>query len=165
MDWLDSIMSNDFAGSQVGAETVLLVMLVAFCIGHLIAWTYMWTHTGLSYSQMFTSSLLVQPVIVAMVMLLMSGNILVAIGVLSIFSMIPFRNVLKDPRDTTYILSGIVEALAVGNQRFGIAVMGGVVISLIFIYLRATSFGGRHRYDVILSLELAGSDNYAARLN
>src|SRR5256885_9837693 len=164
MDWLDSIMSNDFAGSQVGAETVLLVMLVAFCIGHLIAWTYMWTHTGLSYSQLFTSSLLVQPVIVSVVMLLMAGNILVAIGVLSIFAMIRFRNVLKDTRDTTYILWGIVEGVAVGNQRFGVAVLGGIVISLIFIYLRVTSFGGRHRYDVILSLEWAGNDNYASSL-
>jgi len=164
MDWLDYLMANDFVGSQIGPETALLVMLVAFCIGHLIAWTYMWTHTGLSYSQLFTSSLLVQPVIVAVVMLLMAGNILVAIGVLSIFAMIRFRNVLKDTRDTTYILWGIVEGVAVGNQRFGIAVLGAVVISLIFIYLRVTSFGGRHRYDVILSLEWAGNENYASTL-
>jgi len=164
MDWLDYLMANDFVGTQIGPETALLVMLVAFCIGHLIAWTYMWTHTGLSYSQLFTSSLLVQPVIVAVVMLLMAGNILVAIGVLSIFAMIRFRNVLKDTRDTTYILWGIVEGVAVGNQRFGIAVLGAVVISLIFIYLRVTSFGGRHRYDVILSLEWAGNENYASTL-
>lgn len=164
MDWIDYLMANDFVGTQIGPETALLVMLVAFCIGHLIAWTYMWTHTGLSYSQMFTSSLLVQPVIVSVVMLLMAGNILVAIGVLSIFAMIRFRNVLKDTRDTTYILWGIVEGVAVGNQRFGIAVLGAIIIALIFIYLRVTSFGGRHRYDVILSLEWAGSDNYATTL-
>jgi len=164
MDFLDYMMANDFVGSQMGPETALLVMLVAFCIGHLIAWTYMWTHTGLSYSQLFTSSLLVQPVIVSIVMLLMAGNILVAIGVLSIFAMIRFRNVLKDTRDTTYILWGIVEGVAVGNQRFGIAVLGAIVISLIFVYLRVTSFGGRHRYDVILSLEWAGSENYASTL-
>lgn len=164
MDWLDYMMANDFVGSQIGPETALLVMLISFVIGHLIAWTYMWTHTGLSYSQMFTSSLLVQPVIVSLVMLLMAGNILVAIGVLSIFAMIRFRNVLKDTRDTTYILWGIVEGVAVGNQRFGIAVLGAVVISLIFIYLRVTSFGGRHRYDVILSLEWAGNENYASTL-
>src|SRR6267142_1506383 len=121
MDWLENLMANDFVGTQMGPETVLLVMLVA-------------------------------------------GNILVAIGVLSIFSMIRFRNVLKDTRDTTYILWGIVEGVAVGNQRFGVAVLGAVVISLIFIYLRATSFGGRHRYDVILSLEWAGADNYATTL-
>src|SRR5258705_11675037 len=133
-------------------------MLVAFCIGHIIAWTYMWTHTGLSYSQLFTSSLLVQPGIVSVVMLLMAGNILVAIGVLSIFAMIRFRNVLKDTRDTTYILWGIVEGVAVGNQRFGIPIAGAIAISLIFIYLRVTSFGGRHRYDVLLSLEWAGTE-------
>src|SRR5258705_5135212 len=107
-------------------------MLVAFCIGHIIAWTYMWTHTGLSYSQMFTSSLLVQPVIVSIVMLLMAGNILVAIGVLSIFAMIRFRNVLKDTRDTTFILWGIVEGVAAGTQRFAIGLVGAVIVALVF---------------------------------
>jgi hypothetical protein len=164
MDWMNYLMANDFVGMQSGPETALLVVLISFCIGHIIAWTYMWTHTGLSYSQMFTSSLLVQPVIVAIVMLLMAGNILVAIGVLSIFAMIRFRNVLKDTRDTTYILWAIVEGVAVGNQKFGIAIIGAVCISLIYLYLRLTSFGGRHRYDVILSLEWAGHDNYAATL-
>ena len=38
-----------------------------------------------------------------------------------------------------------------------IGVMSAIVIALIFFYLRLTSFGGRHRYDVILSLEWAGS--------
>ncbi len=164
MDWLNYFMINDFVGIQAGPETALLIVLVAFCIGHVIAWTYMWTHTGLSYSQMFTSSLLVQPVIVGIVMLLMVGNILVAIGVLSIFAMIRFRNVLKDTRDTTFILWAIMEGVAVGNQKFGIAAIGAICISLIFIYLRVTSFGGRHRYDVILSLEWAGNENFADRL-
>jgi Domain of unknown function (DUF4956) len=164
MEWMNYLMANDFVGTQAGPETALLIVLVAFCIGHIIAWTYMWTHTGLSYSQMFTSSLLVQPVIVGIVMLLMAGNILVAIGVLSIFAMIRFRNVLKDTRDTTYILWAIVEGVATGNQKFGIALIGAVCISLIFIYLRVTSFGGRHRYDVILSLEWAGQENYSQKL-
>src|SRR5688572_32834212 len=132
MDWLNYFMVNDFVGIQAGPETALLIILVAFCIGHIIAWTYMWTHTGLSYSQMFTSSLLVQPVIVAIVMLLMAGNILIALGVLSIFAMIRFRNVLKDTRDTTYILWSIVQGVAVGSQKFGIAIIAAVCISLVF---------------------------------
>src|SRR5215210_3474232 len=133
MDWMNYMMANDFVGMQAGAETALLVVLISFCIGHVIAWTYMWTHTGLSYSQMFTSSLLVQPVIVSLVMLLMAGNILVAIGVLSIFAMIRFRNVLKDTRDTTYILWGIVEGVAAGTQRFSIAIIGGLMVALVFL--------------------------------
>src|SRR5205085_2127605 len=69
-NWLNGFFT-DFTNAPGGAETALLAMLIAFCIGHLISWTYMLTHTGLSYSQMFTASLLVLPVIVATTMLLM----------------------------------------------------------------------------------------------
>src|SRR4051794_7056364 len=123
MNWLDSVLTSDFVNSPGGAETALLALLIAFCVGHLISWTYMWTHTGLSYSQSFTASLLVQPVIVTMIMSLMMGNLLVALGVLSVFSMIRFRNVLKDTRDTTFILWSIVEGVAAGTQRFSIALI------------------------------------------
>lgn len=164
MSWLDNLLSNDFSASPGGLEAALLVLLIAFCVGHLVAWTYMWTHTGLSYSQSFASSLLIQPVIVGLIMMLMVNNVLVALGVLSVFSMIRFRNVLKDTRDTTYILWSIVEGVAAGTQRFSIAVLGAVIISLVFLYLRMTSFGGRHRYDVILSVEWAGNGNYALSL-
>jgi len=38
-------------------ETTLLVLLLAFVLGQLVAWTYMWTHTGLSYSRTFTQAM------------------------------------------------------------------------------------------------------------
>jgi hypothetical protein len=113
---------------------------------------------------MFTASLLVMPVLVALVMVLMASNVLIALGLLAVFAMIRFRNVLKDTRDTTFVLWAIAEGVACGTLRFGIAVTAAVTLSLIFVYLRVTSFGGRHRYDVILSLEWAGSENYASKL-
>jgi hypothetical protein len=157
---LDSLMGSDLAGAATGGpQVVLLVLLLAFCVGHVIAWVYMWTHSGMSYSQMFTSSLLVMPVLVALVMVLLSSNILVALGLLAVFSMIRFRNVLKDTRDTTFVFWAIAEGVACGTQRFGIAVISCITLALIFAYVRVTSFGGRHRYDVILSLEWAGAGN------
>ena len=155
--FLDSLMGDELAsGSVGGVETALLVLLLAFCIGHIVSWVYMWTHSGMSYSQVFTSSLLVLPVLVALVMVLMASNVLIALGLLAVFSMIRFRNVLKDTRDTTFVLWAIAEGVACGTTRFGIAVIACITLSLILVYLRFTSFGGRHRYDVILSLEWAG---------
>jgi hypothetical protein len=122
-----------------------------------VAWIYLLTHSGLSYSQMFTASLLVLPVVVAMTMMLLAGNLLVAIGLLSVFAMIRFRNVLKDTRDTTFILWAIVEGVAAGTQRFSIGIVGGLVIAAVFLYIRATGFGVRHRYDVVLSLQWSGN--------
>jgi uncharacterized protein DUF4956 len=146
--FLDTLMGNDLAGGATGGpEGALLALLLAFCIGHLVAWVYMWTHSGMSYSQMFTASLLVLPVLVAFVMVLMASNVLIALGLLAVFSMIRFRNVLKDTRDTTFVLWAIAE---------GVAVTACITLALIFAYVRMTSFGGRHRYDVILSLEWAG---------
>src|SRR3954471_13013635 len=156
--FLDNLIGNELAGGAVGGvQTALLVLLLAFVIGHVVAWVYMWTHSGMSYSQMFTASLLVLPVLVAFVMVLMASNVLIALGLLAVFSMIRFRNVLKDTRDTTFVLWAIAEGVACGTMRFGIAMTAAITLSLIFAYVRLTSFGGRHRYDVILSLEWAGA--------
>ena len=163
--FLDSLIGNELAGGAVGGvQTALLVLLMAFVVGHIVSWVYMWTHSGMSYSQMFTASLLVMPVLVALVMMLMASNVLIALGLLAVFAMIRFRNVLKDTRDTTFVLWAIAEGVACGTLRFGIAVTAAITLSLIFAYVRLTSFGGRHRYDVILSLEWAGAADSLASL-
>ena len=151
--WSDLLFDADMFSTVGGAETILLCLLLAFSIGHVIGWVYMWTHTGLSYSQMFTSSLLVMPVIVALVMLLMAGNIIIAFGLFAVFAVVRFRNVLKDTRDTSFVLWAIVEGMAVGTMRFSTALIGCLAVAFVFLYMRFTSFGGRHRYDVILSLQ------------
>jgi hypothetical protein len=156
-DWLQTILSPDLSPAMGGGEAALLALLIAFCIGHIVSWTYMLTHTGLSYSQMFTSSLLVLPVIVALTMMLLAGNILIAVGLLSVFAMIRFRNVLKDTRDTTFILWSVVEGVAAGTQRLSVGIVGALVIAAVFLYIRATGFGGRHRYDVVLSIQWSGN--------
>jgi len=157
---LDSIQSLLDANSGIapgngtgGVGTALLILVMAFAVGHVVAWVYMWTHAGLSYSQMFTASLVALPVLVALFMLLVASNVFIALGMLAVFTMIRFRNVLKDTRDTVFILWAIVEGLAAGTGHYGIALVGAVVIALVFLYLRVTGFGGRHRYDVIVSFE------------
>lgn len=154
--WTEIFLQGD-PGTVTGTpETGLLVLLLAFCIGHIIAWVYMWTHTGLSYSQMFTASLLALPIIISLIMLLMAGSILIAFGLFAVIAIVRFRNVLKDTRDTSFILWAVVEGMAVGTMRFSTAILGAICIGLVFLYMRFTSFGGRHRYDVILSLQMSG---------
>ena len=112
--WLDMLLRGDFASTPGGPETALLTICLAFCVGHVIGWVYMFTHSTLSYSQMFVASLVAIPVIVALVMLLMAGNIVIAFGLLAVFAVVRFRNVLKDTRDTTFILLAIVQGPCLG---------------------------------------------------
>ena len=154
-EWMSALQGGlDTMGPD--AISVLMVLVLAFCIGQMIGWVYMWTHVSLSYSRMFTSSLVVIPIIVSLVMVLMSGNIAIAFGLLAVFAVVRFRNVLKDTRDTTFILWSIIQGMAVGTMQYGIAVAGCLCVSLVFLYLRFVSYGTRHRYDVVLSVHWSG---------
>jgi len=161
---LDTLFSSDYASPATGPRAVLLVLLVAFILGHVIAWVYMWTHAGLSYSRMFTASLLVLPMLVSIFMMLVAANAFIALGMLAVFTMIRFRNVLKDTRDTMFILWALIAGLAVGTQHFSLAILGGGAVAFVFAYIWFTNFGARNRYDVIISLEWAGGDSSADAL-
>ena len=127
---------------------------MAFVLGQIIGWVYMATHTTPSYSSSFVASLVVLPVIVALMMILMAGSLLIAFGLLAVFAVVRFRNVLKDTRDTTYILWAIVEGMAVGTFRYSTALVGAGCVVLVLLYLWLTEFGVRHRFDAALSVSV-----------
>jgi Domain of unknown function (DUF4956) len=161
-DWLPMLFNSDYGPSFLGGtNAIIFIMLLAFAVGHLIGFVYMWTHEAISYSRTFVSSIAVLPVLVAVMMVVMAGNILVAFGLLGVFGVIRFRNVLKDTRDTTFILWSIVEGVTIGTMRFSTAVLAVLGISVVFLYLRITSFGTRNRYDAVLTLKVTG-DQLAA---
>jgi hypothetical protein len=154
-DLLNTLARPDWPGAPDG-RTVLFMILLAFTTGMFIGFVYMWTHEALSYSRTFVGALAVMPVIVSMLMASMSGSLLVAFGLLAVFGVVRFRNVLKDTRDTTFILWVIMEGLAIGTTRFSIAVLSAGGVGCAFLMLRAMNFGVRNRYDAVLSLRITG---------
>jgi hypothetical protein len=155
-DIVDSVLYSDAGNAVASPYAVLLAFFLTFTIGHAVAWIYMWTHDGLSYSKSFVASLAVIPVLIALMIMLISTGILVAFGLLAVFAVVRFRNVLKDTRDTVFVLWVIVEGVSVGLMRHSSAVLGLVFVGAVLIYLHVTSFGNRHRYDAVLSLQLNG---------
>jgi hypothetical protein len=153
---LNSLARPDLPGAPDG-RTLLFMVLLAFTTGMLIGFVYMWTHEALSYSRTFVGALAVMPVIVSMLMASMSGSLLVAFGLLAVFGVVRFRNVLKDTRDTSYILWVITEGLAIGTGRFSTAVVSSLGIGIAFLLLRVMSFGVRNRYDAVLTLRVTGN--------
>ena len=70
-NWLNLILNSDY--DAIGSpENVVFLLMLAFVVGQIVGWTYMWTHRLLSYSQTFTASLVIMPVLVALMMMLMS---------------------------------------------------------------------------------------------
>lgn len=149
---MNALLQGDYGITPTSFQTVLLAMLLAFLMGQLIAWVYMFTHSGVSYSRSFVMSLILMPVIVALVLMVLSNNLVTAFGLMAVFAIVRFRNILRDTLDTSYVLAVIVLGMACGTQKFSTAIVGTGVVVTLMIYLWFTSFGSRHRYDLILNL-------------
>ncbi|HRI13458.1 MAG TPA: DUF4956 domain-containing protein [Verrucomicrobiota bacterium] len=151
-NWL---LRGDYGTAPDDLTGMLLSLMLAFLCGHIVAWVYMICHSGLSYSRSFVNALIVLGLIVAVVMMVMANNLLIAFGLMAVFAIVRFRNVLRDTLDTTYILASITMGMACGTKKFTTAVVGTAVFAVLMLYLHFTQFGARHRYDLVLNLHWA----------
>lgn len=148
-EWL---LRGDYGTAPTNYGLFLVALLLAFVCGHAIAWIYMLTHSGLSYSRSYVNTLIIIPVIVALVMMILANNVVLAFGLMAIFAMVRFRSILRDTLDTAYVLAVIVIGLACGTLKFTSAILGCAATSAIMLYFWFTAFGTRHRYDLILNV-------------
>jgi hypothetical protein len=148
-DWL---LHGDYALAPTPIPAMLLGLLMAFLAGHSVAWVYMLTHSGLSYSRSYVNTLILLPTVVALVMMVLANNLVVAFGLMAIFAMVRFRTILRDALDTGYILAVVVIGLACGTQKFTSALIGSAFTVTLMLYFWYTGFGTRHRYDLIVNL-------------
>lgn len=135
-------------------EAFLQSLLLAFVLGQLIAWAYIWTHSGLSYSRSFTQMLVVLPTVIALVMIVIANNVITAFGLIGALALIRFRNVLKDTRDAVYIFIVLVVGMAAGSQRYATAIGGALFMVAVLLYINWTDFGSRGRYDGYLRFSM-----------
>src|SRR5213594_1258566 len=162
LDWL---LQGDYGSAPPNWPAMVLGLLLAFGAGQVIAWVYMLTHSGLSYSRSFVNSLIIMPVLVSSVMMVLSNNLITAFGMMAVFAIVRFRNILRDTLDTTYVLTSIVIGMATGTQKYASAIICCALVALAMLYLWYTSFGSRHRYDVIINLHWARSIKDLPELN
>lgn len=148
----NTFFSADYSAQPMNIMALLLGLCLSFLAGLTIAWTYMATHRGLSYSRAFVNSLVVIPMVVTVVMMVLNNNLVTAFGLMAVFAVVRFRNVLRDTLDTSYVLTVLAVGMACGTQRFSLAVIATVTLMAVMFFLWYTAFGSRHRYDVIVNL-------------
>lgn len=157
MDRFMEVLNGPTSGGDYSFQSTLLALLLAFVLGQVIAWTYAWTHSGLSYSRSFTQSLVLMTLVVSLVMFVIGNSIITAFGLIGALALIRFRNVLKDTRDTVFVFISLVVGMAVGSQRYMVAIVGTIALLLAVLYMNITQFGTLGRYDGYLTLRVASA--------
>ena len=71
-------------------------------------------------------------------------------------AIIRFRNIIKDTRDIAFIFCSLVVGMASGSQRYAVAIVGTVILSLIILYLHLANFGTHQPHNGFLRFTFKG---------
>ena len=143
---LDSL-SNSVAYSPV--EMVINLSL-ALALGLIIAYSYRATHKGLSYSQSFTLTIVFVSLIVAMIMMVIGASLARAFALVGALSIIRFRTVVKDTKDTAYVFAALAVGMGAGTSNYFLAVVGMLFVIGTAWVLYRTNFGALYKSEFIL---------------
>ena len=131
-------------------EEVILNLIIAFFLGLVISLIYKKTHKGLSYSQSFVLTNIFVAVIVAMVIMVIGNNLARAFALVGALSIIRFRTVVKDTKDTAYIFWSLAVGMAAGTGSYFLALSGTAIISMIALVLNYTNYGSIFKSEFII---------------
>lgn len=160
-----TLLNAPFALTPV--EMVLNIGLAAG-LGVIVASIYRYTHKGLSYSQSFTQTILFVTVVVAIVMMVIEGSLARAFALVGALSIIRFRTVVKDTKDTAFIFSGLALGMASGTSNYMLAGIGTAAIAALALGVYAVNFGAIYKSEFILRFTFdqnRDSSGYLQRIN
>ena len=137
--------------------TIVLNLAIACGLGMVISAVYKTTHRGLSYSQSFMLTIVFVTVVVAMVMMVIGNNLARAFALVGALSIIRFRTVIKDTKDTVYIFLGLAGGMAAGTSSYFLGFVGVGIISAFAMLLHYTNYGSIYKSEIIVRFRaLAG---------
>jgi len=146
MTWF-STTSEELGYSPLSIIVNLLLALVA---GVIIGVIYRKTHRGLSYSQSFVITLVLMCITVAAVMMVIGSNLARAFALVGALTIVRFRTVVKDTKDTAFIFFALTEGIASGTGNYMLTVFSTFFIGIVALVLAKTDFGAMHRTEFIL---------------
>lgn len=150
---------NAIRPSSVYLPTEIIINLIlSFFFGIIISLVYKYTHKGLSYSQSFMITNVFVSVIVCMVIMIIGNNLARAFALVGALSIIRFRTVVKDTKDTAYIFWSLASGMAAGTGSYFLAIAGNAILSLIAFILYKTNYGSIVKSEFILQFRIKSGD-------
>jgi uncharacterized membrane protein YhiD involved in acid resistance len=148
------IRSLSMRPQALTAAEVILNLLVAFVLGIFISWVYRQTHRQMTVSFSFVNTLVLLSMIMTMVIMVIGNNIARAFGLAGAMSIIRFRTVVKDTRDTAFVFYALGAGMASGTGNLVLAVLGTLLIGLFTGVLHWTRHGATGRNAYVLSFDM-----------
>jgi len=149
---------------QLTVDRVLVALLISFIINMFIFYIYRRTFKGVIYTREFNVGLVLTGLVVTLVVLPISSNIALSLGMVGALSIIRFRTAIKDPKDIVFTFWSIAVGIICGAGLYMIAIVGVPVIGLLLLVLERTSFRGLDPYLLVIHYDSEAEEAVQAAL-
>lgn len=144
---------GDLFSSTLNPLQVVLTLLLALVVGLFIYFIYKKTFTGVVYSRSFNLSLIMLTMVTSLVILLISSNLTLSLGMVGALSIIRFRTAIKDPIDTVFLFWAVGEGLALGAGFAGVGIIAALVIGVVMVIITTVKANSTMPYLLILHFD------------
>ncbi len=109
----------------------IIAMGIAFALGLFILWVYKKTYNGVMYSSGFGLSLMAMAMITTLVILAVTSNVVLSLGMVGALSIVRFRTAIKEPMDIAFLFWAIAVGIVLGAGMIPLAVFGSLFVGMV----------------------------------
>lgn len=119
--------------SAVSLLDMVLALVLAFGLGMFIFLIYKKTYQGVMYSSSFGVTLIALTMITTVVILAVTSNVVLSLGMVGALSIVRFRTAIKEPLDIAFLFWSIAVGIVLAAGMIPLAVIGSVIIGVILL--------------------------------
>lgn len=119
--------------TSVSVLDMAIALALAFGIGMFIFLVYKKTYQGVMYSSSFGTTLVALTMITTVVILAVTSNVVLSLGMVGALSIVRFRTAIKEPLDIAFLFWSIAVGIVLAAGMIPLAVIGSIIIGVILL--------------------------------
>jgi len=127
--------------SEFSVIDTLIGLAFALVLGLFIFVVYKKTFSGVMYSSGFAMSLVGLSLVTTLVIMAVTSNIVLSLGMVGALSIVRFRAAIKEPMEIVFLFWSLAVGIVIGAGMIPLAVIGSVIIGLILVLFVSKKLG------------------------
>ena len=146
---------EEFTAISMG--DALIAIALSFALSLFIVFIYKTTYAGVNYSRNFTSCLMMLSMVTSLVILVVSSNVVLSMGMVGALSIVRFRTAVKEPTDTAFMFWAIATGIICGAGYVTIAILVTLLLGLLFVAVHTLT--GKQKYQSYMIVVRCDADS------
>ena len=127
--------------TSFNALDMIIALALAFAIGLFIFLVYKKTFRGVMYSENFGVSLVAMTLVTTLIILAVTSNVVLSLGMVGALSIVRFRSAIKEPLDIAFVFWSVSIGIVLGAGLIPLAIFGTIfigIVMLVFVNKKST---------------------------